>query len=73
VSDLSAADRRVKRCVWLYSRLSRNGSVDFRAYQRHFALTSRSYYRDLNLLQRCGVTLRPERDHGRMHFVSEAL
>lgn len=70
---LPASDLRVKRCVWLYSRLRDRGAVDYRAYQRHFHASDRSYRRDLNLLRRIGVRMESVRDHGRVAFVSEAL
>lgn len=72
-APISAADLRVKRCVWLYSRLVQRGSVDYRAYRRHFGATERSYYRDLSTLRRIGVRVESVRDHGQVSFVSEAL
>jgi predicted DNA-binding transcriptional regulator YafY len=72
-TPLAPADLRVKRCVWLYSRLAKRGSVDYGAYSRHFGATSRSYYRDLSTLRRIGVRMESVRDHGHVSFISEAL
>lgn len=73
MAALSAGDSRVQRCVWLYSRLTKRGGVNYTAYRRRFEATERSYYRDLATLQRIGVGFESVRDHGRVNFVREAL
>lgn len=68
---VSASDLRVHRCVWLYSRLSHRGTVDFRTYSRRFGASRASYSRDLGTLQRIGVGF--EFVRGSARFVREAL
>jgi predicted DNA-binding transcriptional regulator YafY len=42
-------------------------------YERHFSASSRSYYRDLSTLQRIGIEIQSQRDHGTVILVKDVL
>jgi predicted DNA-binding transcriptional regulator YafY len=70
---LAADERRIQRCVWIAVRLVRRGRIDYRMYERHFSASSRSYYRDLSTLQRIGIEIQSQRDHGTVILVKDVL
>jgi predicted DNA-binding transcriptional regulator YafY len=76
MARLNAAQQQAIRTAWIAAALASKlaAGVDFPAYQKRFARSLRSYYRDLDLVQRAGVRLISERDHqGRVVFAGFSL